>query len=354
MNEFVKMTIDGYLSVFQAFNITDESFKEDLDKFKNDLNEIGEHSDDPAGFSERISKSDLMSRYTDLINRASNPSKGDEENKGFNIPTVKEFLEQYRSSYNEILKSGNRKRAEKAYENIFNVADRTQNMLDAQIILEEERLLWKIVSEDMLDVYENLLKNMDPLSRNTTIPIKLQLEVWKKSDSDEEASYLIELAEKEKIHLLEIENFKMTMVLVLTNLLIGYNTSKTEFRMWGSGGNLAKSGLMKMIVIRENTKKAYEILVDKFGIDFNCILNDEWLKLWMLVPSNLDENGKIKMSMDPFNLQVYQKILFDEILCDTPIEEILLREQEEMLRYALHKRTDEVTAKYLNHIKTAS
>lgn len=349
MNEFIKMTIESYLSVFQSYTISESSLKKDLDEFIKELNEMGDSTDDVAVFSEKLTKSDLMTRYSELISRAGSQKSNNSES--LKIPTVKEFLEQYRNSYNEVAKSGNRKRAEKAYENIFNVAQRTDNMLDAQIILERERLLWKIVSEDMLDVYENLLSVLDPLARNMTIPIKMNLDVWKEVDSDEEASYKLDIAEKEKNILLEIENFKMTMVLVLTDLLMGYNSSKIEFRMWGSGGSLARSGLMKMIMIRENIRNAYGIMVEKFNLDFERIMSDEWLKLWMLVPSNLDENGRIKMSMDPYNLEVYRYLLFEEVLSDLSIDEILLKEQEKVLRYSLHKRTDEVTAKYLEKIK---
>ena len=107
---------------------------------------------------------------------------------------------------------------------------------------------------------------------------------------------------------------------------------------------------MKMIQIRENTKQAYKIMIEKLGMDFENILKDEWLKTWMLIPSNLDENGRFKMSMDPYNIQVYQELLFEEILSDTPIEEILLKEQGKMLRYSLHRRSDEVTEKYKKQI----
>lgn len=353
MNDIIKMTIDSYMTVFDSYEVKDDSINKSIFELKEDFAKLGESISDPGEFSSKLMNSDIYKRYSELINTVATQGYADVQ-KSENtqkIPTVKEYLEQYRSSYDEVKKSGKRKRAQKAYENIFDVANRTDNMLEAQIILEQERLLWKIVPEDMIDNYENILSDMDPLSKNLILPIKMHLDVWRKLDSDEEATYEIDIMEKEKNILLERENFIMTLPIILADLLISYNSSKIEFRMWGSGGSLAKSGLMKLIVLRENIRNTYNLFVEKFDYSFDRTLSEEWLKLWMLIPSNLDEKGKYKMSLDPYNLEVYKYLLFEEILSDKPIEEILTQEQEKLFRYALHKRSDEVAKNYTEIIK---
>ena len=187
---------------------------------------------------------------------------------------------------------------------------------------------------------------MDPLSKNIIKPIEGQLKIWQKADSDEEVTYAIDIFDKEKNIFIEKENFKIFIVAALSKLLIGYNTAKMEFRTWGKDGKAARDGLIKMIAIRENIIKAYDLMKSKFGYDFDTINNDEWMRLWMLIPSNIDELGRVKMSLDPYNIEVFREILFNEILTNKPIEEILLKEQEKMFRYALDKRQDEVIEKY--------
>ena len=351
MNDIVKTTIDGYLQVFNSYNIVDDELISIVNDFKNRLISFGDKYDDPMKFSMDFMSSEFQSEYADLITRvASHPSETPKETNQKEeikkIPEVEEYLEQYRTSYEEVKKAGYRQRAEKEYENLFDVSKRTNDMLEAQIILEEERLLWKIVSEDMIDIYETIYNAMDPLSKNILKPIEGQLKIWQKADSDEEVTYAIDIFDKEKNIFIEKENFKIFIVAALSELLIGYNTAKMEFRTWGKDGKAARDGLIKMIAIRENIIKAYDLMKSKFGYDFDTINNDEWMRLWMLIPSNIDELGRIKMSLDPYNIEVFREILFNEILTNKPIEEILLKEQEKMFRYALDKRQDEVIKKY--------
>lgn len=102
-------------------------------------------------------------------------------------------------------------------------------MLNAQLILEKERLLWKIVTEDMIDILEPISEAMDPLQTAFTINLQTQLAIYKKANSDEELVYLIEKSEFYKMAKAEEAITRMTMVISLANLLMKYCQAKILF-----------------------------------------------------------------------------------------------------------------------------
>jgi hypothetical protein len=186
MDEMIRTTFyEPNLDIFDAYPDISTDLKEEIEHWKRDFKLYCEECKDIATFSSSYFGSDLHVQAQDLITKAAmeaymTPTSGDaSENIGTSdaatgieqndiddksqIISVREFVEQYKPVYDEIKKAGYRIRGEKAYKNLFAVADRTDDMVEAHIIMEEERLLWKIVSEDSLDIFETILEAMDPL-----------------------------------------------------------------------------------------------------------------------------------------------------------------------------------------------
>lgn len=91
-------------------------------------------------------KSGIQDKYTALITKvAMAANSGSQESSetiesASQLPSVSEFLEQYRPSYDEVCKRGGLA-GKKAYEDLFDIANKTDDLLEAQIIIEETRIL---------------------------------------------------------------------------------------------------------------------------------------------------------------------------------------------------------------------
>ena len=105
---------------------------------------------------------------------------------------------QYRIPYEEVKKAGYRKNAQAAYAAILAIPKQTDDMLEAQLILEEDGLLWKIVKEDGLDIFAPILEAMDPLQEAMTAGLELQTRAFQESQSVEDLDYHLEKLEFEK------------------------------------------------------------------------------------------------------------------------------------------------------------
>lgn len=351
MDSIIKQTISGYTGVFSAFTISDDSLKAEIENFKAEVDALGEKSSDIMDFMTGFSSGGLQDKYSDLIARASAPPAASSGVAGGNenpqasankLPTVKEFLDQYKASYEAVKNAGYRKRAEKAYENIFDVAGRTDDLIEMNIILENEKMLWKIVSEDFLDIYEPILEATDVFNEGIVKQFTNLIKVCRDSTCDEELTYLTDVAIQENQQFNYRFMSKMTASIILSGAVMGYSNCKIKFRSWQS----PQSDLLGLVAQRDAAKRTYEFIKNTFGWDFDYIVNDEWMKIWLLVPVNLDSMGRIKQTLDPQNIDVIRELLFNEILSDRSIDDILLSEQNKVFYYLPDKRADEITAKY--------
>ena len=348
MDAIIQQTISGYTGVFAAFTISNEKLKNDVESFIIELNTLGESCSDVMDFMTKFPSSGLQKKYSDLVASIASSamdSADAEENKSVSerkLPSVKEFLEQYRTSYNAVLNGGYRFRAQKAYESIFAVAQRTEDLLEMNIILEKERLLWKIVTEDLQDIYEPILAATDPLNTGIVKQFEKLIQICTSVESDEELSYRTDIAMQENQRFNYCFMSRMTASLILSGAIQGYILCKQKFRSWLQ----PESDLLLLVAQRQNTRCTYELFQNAFGWDFDYFVHDEWMKIWLLLPVNLDVNGRIKQVLDPQNIDVMREALFNEILSDKSIEDILLHEQQHVYYFQLDEKADEVASRY--------
>ncbi len=347
MDLAIKQTIQGYTAVFDSFTISDPNLKAEIETFINDFNAVGENSSDIMDFMAKFPASGLQEKYSGLIAKASMPpavatqeSTSQQEKPANSLPTVSEFLEQYRESYNAVKGAGYRTRAEKAYENIFAVADRTTSLIEMNIILEEEQLLWKIVTEDLLDIYQTILDATDPLNLANVSRFEKMIKTISESTCQEELSYKTEV----DVSINQQRTYSLITTIIIPSLLaltiMEYNKCKLLFRTWQK----PQEKLLMVISQRATVKKTYEFIKEKYGWDFDYLVNDEWMKVWLLGPVTVDVNARIRKSLDPQNIEAMRELLFDEILSDRTIDDILLTEQKNVVFFDLDQTARQALA----------
>jgi len=339
MNEIIKGMIDGYIGTFDMYTISSQSLQEQVDDFKKKMTTFANQNSDVATFYTKLAASGLMEEHSALITKVAMASMGSANADGTAktdysdtpsapVVSVKDFVEQYRVSYDEVKKAGYRKRGEVAYENIFEVANRTEDMLDAQIIIENERLMWHIVTE-VLDTFEATLEAMDPLQRQITCTLENQIDMYKNANSAEELDYKLQLSEYQTFKCVQHNMLNNVMPsLFFAYLLISvdpptYCISKQNVQE--SGGEKGIEAFIANFKALQRTQNFLKLFYNK---SFDDILSNESAKIWLLSPANADVLGKIKTSLNPHNFNAYKDILDNEISGSTSLIDILKRQPE--------------------------
>jgi len=330
MNELVRDAINGYLDIFKGYSITDSSLQSEVDDYKERLVSFANDNNDITTFYQKFAESGLQEEFTSLITKVAMASMNqvnentDSNKSETDIMSVQAFVEQYRPGYEEIKKSGYRKRAEKAYQDVFEVANRTDDMIEAQLIFEKERLLWNIVSMDSQDIFEATLQAMDPLQPSTTKNLLLQLEAYKKAQSDEELTFLVETQELQLLTSVQKEKVKILIATMLSSLLMKYFKNKVDIWKWEKEVKV-KGAISGIILLKHAIKRTLRFMKDNIDMSFDDLLADEGMKIWLLLPTAADDFGRIKTSLHSSNYRIYQDIIHNEIEPDLNIEEILVR-----------------------------
>ena len=329
MNELIAPVIDGFISAFDTYEITNESLRAEVEAFKNKLIAFGEAQNDITNYYPAYQDSGLQEEYSALISRVAMAANSkstdgtDNPQAVAELPSVQEFLEQYRPAYDELCKRGSVK-GRAAYEAVFDVANRADDLLDAQIIFEKERLLWKIVSEDAIEIFEKKLAQMDPLYLATTAKLLGQIKVYNESNSDEELNYKIDIQEVKDIATIASYTAKMNLAANLSFLLISYINAKEIIYSWPAEDKL-KAAIYSMKSNRTKIRNLLSFMKDDMSYSFEDLMSDEGVKIWMLNAKNEDEYGKTKTCLHLSNFDLFIDIVDNEILPDISIKEALLR-----------------------------
>ena len=390
MDDLIAQMIAGYFNSLDNYDIKDDSIQKEVDEYKKKLTDFADSISDVTDFYSKFAESVLQEEFSNIISKVAmsnlespnhekeenNEGNGEEieeqknkkngeEDKGkekssSSLISVKEFVEQYRFSYNELIKAKYRKRGKAAYEKIFEVADKTDDMLEAQMIFEKERLLWKIIPEDALDIFETTLEAMDPIQEATTMTLIKNIESYKKAESEEELIYLLDLAEIDRETGIQNSKIRIEIAILFAYLLTAFNISKITIYQW-PGDDAVKSAIDGMISSRHSLLRALTLLKEHYNMTFDDLLNCEEMKIWLLNPRVIDGLGRIKTAMSPENFDVFKDTIDNEIIPDITIEEILMRKgkymiyldiegsEEKEFNIKAEKRAEELNAHLLYH-----
>ncbi|MBE6014812.1 MAG: hypothetical protein E7241_05555 [Lachnospiraceae bacterium] len=336
------------VSAFDAYPNLSPELSAQIEDFKKRFYDYCDKQTDFAAFMQSFYGSEMQVESANLMGKAAmeamgGASKQNSAETEADVISVKDFLEQYRPAYDEVKKAGYRKRGEAAYEKLFDVANRTSDMVEAQLIMEKERLLWKIVSEDSLDIYETILEAMDPLYEAVTYPISQFVEIYKKANGEEELIYELELAKQRIPAGVQKGVTRIFLAALLGSNILFYAKGKYKLREWASDTS-AQEGLSSMIACRSNIRAFIKMIKEQFDWTFEDMISDEFTKLWLLNPRGLDALNRIKRILDPRNLDAYKEIVA-ECLSDKTIEDILMTESTYVVYFDLMKKDEEFEQK---------
>lgn len=328
MNELIYPMIKSLVDAIDSYKTTSAEIENEVNAFKEKLTIFAEEHNDITTFYTEYEKSGLQEEYINLVSKLAtqqNFANSNNENHTNieNLPSVKEFLEQYRISYNQVRKRNGQK-AKQVYNQLFSIADKTDDLIEAQIIIEKQRLLWEIVRVDAIEIFENKLKDMDPLYKATTAKLLGQIDAYKNSSCEEELNYKLDIQSIKDIYVIADYMSKLTLASCISFLLISYVKSKKEIYSWRND-ELAKKAVTSLVNSRNNLRKILAYMENALNYSYVDLFNDESIKIWLLGPVNKDEFGKVKTVLHPSNYKLFKKLISEEILCDISIVDILFR-----------------------------
>ncbi|MDL2214261.1 hypothetical protein LJB76_01720 [Clostridia bacterium OttesenSCG-928-O13] len=345
MDAIISSMIQGYIDAFAMYSITSPALQQQVDDYKNRLIAFAETVSDAAIFYPRLAETGLQEDYSALITKVAMASMAVADESG-NVKTdysdtpavpvisVRDFVEQYRAPYDEVKKAGYRKRGEAAYENIFAVAGRAEDMLDAQIILEEERLLWKAVTEDNLDIFAPILEAMDPLQSGINAAVEYSVMASQNAGCDEELAYLMEKQAFEGAAASCRYQCRVELMALLAEALIYYTGNRINVAL--AGQNIGDGRFhLGLVAYRDSIMRTLRFFEEELGVTPDALLTDEGLRIWLLNPRNADELGRIKECLHHQNIDVARDIIQNEMQSGAHITEILMRELEKVVWFDL-------------------
>ncbi len=340
MDPMIKQTIDGMLSGFDHVTVTDPGVQQEIDDYKKEMNELGEKHTDVMEFMNELQTSGLMEKNGELMTKASTTAPAEQpaaqDNGGgdsgaslSNLPTVTQFLDQYRPNYEMAKTHGYQPRSVALYEEIFKIADRTDDLLEMNIILEEEGYLRRMSSEASFDTYELHLAAQDPNNIPAKAQFKERLELADRYKSDEELYYETDLLVEKNLQESNSFNFRMNLSLGLGKACVDYVLSKVH--AWAADEPDVQ--VPGFILSRDKARKTYELIQKDFGLSFDDIAQDPWSQKWLLVFRPLEALNLGGYCLDPQNIECFREVLFEEILSDKTDIELLQRKPEKVVHF---------------------
>ncbi len=336
MDMIWQATLDGYVKLLYD-NDPQGALLESIRDFEKRFCQVAEENSgnpDVAGVLSRTGLQDEYNRlYMASINRNNdyNTVSAEDQPQVFDyqkeqrLPSVHEFLNNYRLVYEEIRPNA-REATNQAYEKLFEVEERTDDLIEAQMIIEREKLILNTVIADYRELAEDFLRAADPNYEITSSVVKLSAGAYASANSLDEITYMGEIA-RGKADDLAVQNLvKMEMMVQFMTLIYAWEHTKRKVR---EGGPRVGEFAQAMVVTREKTRSCYRFMSRDMGIDFDKIESTPFYRIMLLDPKGLDELWRIKKVMHPDNIMATKYVLFEEILSEQSLEDILLSPQRQ-------------------------
>ena len=220
---------------------------------------LTEYADENPSSMDMVGDSGLRDEYNQIymavINRNNDYSTagGDDSPKAFDyskeqrLPTVHEYLDNYRLVYETSIKPNKRELTDKAYQELFNVENRTDDLMEAQIIIEKEHLIVNTVTAEYKYMAEDFLEAADPNYEVTSAGVKNSIGVYAGAKSLDEVTYMGELAKAVCDDIAVQTKLKLEMMVNFTALVYGWEHSKRKIR---EGDSLIGDYAKAMVVNR--------------------------------------------------------------------------------------------------------
>ena len=357
MDALIKQTADAYINAFEPYIEGKEETRALVEKFKAEIYVLAESCGDITEFMQRFQTEGYQDRYTNMFSAiymqsgevsgaASNGSVSDETEY---VPvserlTVKQFVEQYRPAYEEIKKAGNRKNAEAIYEELFAVADRTDDLQEMSLILEREHLLFKIASIDLAESGTVAFRSMDPNWDLTVKGREMLARAYEESRSDEELTYRTEITKRDSERIDFNEQFKYGAIFGgLFGATVWWNMALDEVR---SGGPAADKCIGSLIRQRRKARELWDLIEKGMSLAWDDIATNPYTRILLQYPVQTDELFRTKMVLPPESVDAVRYIWEEELISDRTIEDILINPSPMTYYMQISKTKDLVMERY--------
>lgn len=345
MNAITKSIADGYVQQMDSYKVEDPELKQEVEEWKAAVYDLAEECGNPSKFTESMMQGPLFSQMTDLSYRitmaeyeASHEGQSielpDPDGELAPLPTVKEFVDQYRFGYDAVKETKYRVKTVKAYEDIFAVADRTDDIIEAQIILEKEGLLRKMTATAGIEVGETVLEAMDPLYDVMRATTEEHVKAYEDFLCPEEVTYKGELIAEKAAQRVNKGYVFIWLGTIWGLLTMEYQIGKQKLRSWKNDID-AKGGFQLMVTRRQKMRQLYRVMEEVLGISWEELMANEFIKNWMLSPAGVDQFWRCKHTLLPENFVAIEEIVKEEVMTDLTIPQILQREQKALIVLAL-------------------
>lgn len=311
MDPIIKQTIDGMLSSFDHVQVSDPAVAADIEQYKQDMYALGQRSSDAGAFMAELQSTGLMARMSELMTRASTASAPSAPAAGQGggppaLPSVREFLGQYRSAYDAVRAHGFQFTAVKAYEQLFAVADRTDHLLTMHIMLEQEGHLRAMTARSLYDINKLQYDLTDPNNAGVRAQFRALMELAESYQTDEELHYRTDLLVQQNQQGASRHEFMIPIVAQLALACLAYHTAKSNAR------TDLKRYAGQFVAARDSVRNTYAAMHDLFGLTYDAVLAQPWLKHWLLSPQTLDSTGRVTKCLDVRNLDYFREVIFEE------------------------------------------
>ncbi len=384
MNNNVMDMAKALIVGFDYIEIKLPKQQEEVDLFKDKVLNFAKEIDDPIKYYEKLASSGLQEESVALITKITmenmnavssgiaedntqnmngheektslNPKNKKENDEGISsssdkIPTVVEFVENYRPAYEVVEKQKYKVKAKKAYEEIFDVANQTENMQDAQIIFEKKKLLWNIVVSDFLDTYEALYDATDPLYLHLHEQFDIYSKDYREAKSDADITYITEMLELDMIAMASRKTHVMQIIMILGNMVKAYYSNKVEIWKW-KDDETVKIAVSKIANIRASAPRIVEFIKEHLNMTVGDIVSKDEFKIYLWHFSFADELFRVKALPHHQNFEACKWIIENEILSDKSILELVTFEPEKVWWPPFEdEMQSEVKETFMNKIK---
>lgn len=355
MNEQVKQMVSGFKLPYETYKgmLTPEEFAP-LEAVYNEMMEIAEKHDDFMAFNDAATEANIFTRISEEIEKAKQivDSKPKEERKA---PSAESFLAQYKALYEQALAAPHTYKTREVYEKLLPMGEGAQTPLEVVAKAEQENLFHKIGAMGVYDTYKLDYDKTDPneaLLRDYRADV---MKICEESQTTDELTYKVD----KRVFEHNRENNRDNFIIHLISNLVGCFIDMEQAKLWIRAGKL--DYLAGFVALREEAKKAYEILVNEYGLDWDkCMSIPRYKKRFVMQAVILPETTRVFHAMAPENLEWMREMLFDEVLSDLSTADIILRKpknvfhpltlEEHSVKYGigdkLKARANEILADY--------
>lgn len=366
MDKNVKLIVDGYISQMDEYKTTDEELKKEVAEWKAAVYKFAEECENIQVFSTSILEGPLFTQMSDLIykitmknyDETQGAANAEEVQKMYDsaseaqddlpppLPTIREYLEQYRFGYDAIKETKYRSKTIKAYDDLFAVADRTDDLMEGQIIIEKEGLVRKMTAVNGREVAETLIEAMDPLFEAVRAITEETAEQFADFLTPEEITYRSSVLKIETIKKVNRSQIFVWLGAVWGLLTLEYQKGKRAVHTWPDD-KTARIGFNLMYSRRKRMRQLHTTMVEIMGITWDDLMANEFIKNNMLGPASLDIMARCKRTLLADNIDAIDEIVREEVLSDLTISEILKRNQKTIVAVNVgHEKLNQTDEKY--------